>query len=147
MAHLTHETKNENLNDLDVLNESCKKIAAKMQTHFGRRYTKQTIKKKLKQMRARHNSFKRFIFTPGVTELELFKQFRRNGNPLHYMLMETFDRAGVATFPKDLSGSPGWPIHMMNSKDVLVLWGPVIWQMWVTMVTLLVEVIGWIWIS
>ncbi|KAL3849303.1 hypothetical protein ACJIZ3_011185 [Penstemon smallii] len=125
MANLTHEAKNDNLNDLAVLNESCKKIAAKMQAHFGRRYTKQAIKMKVEQMRARHKSFKRFISTPGVVydmenidstvtaeywkvispeaEPELFKQFRRNGNPLHYMLMETFDEAGVATFPKDLN--------------------------------------------
>ncbi|KAL3846207.1 hypothetical protein ACJIZ3_003610 [Penstemon smallii] len=134
MENRTHESKNENLNDLDVLNESCKKISAKMQAHFGRRYTKQTIKMKLEQMRARHKSFKRFISTPSIvydmenidstvtaeywkTELELFKQFRRNGNPLHYMLMETFDEAGVVTFPKDLSGSPGWPIHVRDSDE------------------------------
>ncbi|KAL3834142.1 hypothetical protein ACJIZ3_008878 [Penstemon smallii] len=139
MANLTHEAKNDNLNDLVVLHESCKKIAAKMQPHFGCRYTKQAIKMKVEQMRARHNSFKRFISTPGVVydmenidstvtaeywkvfspeaEPKMFKQFRRNGNTLHYMLTETFDEAGVATFPKDLSGSPGWPIHVRDSDE------------------------------
>ncbi|KAL3813279.1 hypothetical protein ACJIZ3_014547 [Penstemon smallii] len=113
MANLTHEAKNANLNDLAA--------------HFGRRYTKKAIKMKVEQMRAMHSSFKRFISTPGIVydmenidstaEPEMFKQFRKNGNPLHYMITETFDEEGVATFPKDLSGSPGWPIHVRDSDE------------------------------
>ncbi|KAL3846213.1 hypothetical protein ACJIZ3_003616 [Penstemon smallii] len=139
MANLTHEAKNANLNDLAVLNDSCKVIQDKLEAHFGRRYTKKAIKMKVEQMRARHNSFKKFISTPGVVydmenidstvtaeywkkftheaEPEMFKQFRKNGNPIHYMLTETFNEKGVATFPKDLSGSPRWPIHVRDSDE------------------------------
>ncbi|KAL3820062.1 hypothetical protein ACJIZ3_005967 [Penstemon smallii] len=139
MANLTHEAKNDNLNDLGVLNAACKRIATKMAAHFGRRYTKQAIKMKVEQMRARHNSFKKFITTPGVQydienidatvtadywkaiqpqgEPPMFKHFRLYGNPLQLMLEETFDEAGVASFPVDLSGSPGWPIHVRDSDE------------------------------
>ncbi|KAL3830995.1 hypothetical protein ACJIZ3_019797 [Penstemon smallii] len=106
MANLTHEAKNANLNDLAVLNGSCKVIKDKMEAHFGRCYTKKAIKMKVEQMRARH-----------TISREMFKQFRKNGNSLHFMLTETFDEEGVATFPKDLSGSPGWPIHVRDSDE------------------------------
>ncbi|KAL3839100.1 hypothetical protein ACJIZ3_023691 [Penstemon smallii] len=50
-------------------------------------------------------------------ETPLFREFRVNGEPFHLNLSYIFDEAGVATFPKDLTRSPEWPIHVRDSED------------------------------
>ncbi|KAL3834317.1 hypothetical protein ACJIZ3_009053 [Penstemon smallii] len=133
------EAKESNLNDVNVLNEACQRTASRMSAFFGRRFSLSSIKTKLEHMRTIHRMFGKYISTPGVTydiencdttvtveywravnpgkENALFRHFRLNGNPFHIMHETIFEIEGVAEFPKDLTGSPGWPIHIRDSDD------------------------------
>ncbi|KAL3849473.1 hypothetical protein ACJIZ3_011355 [Penstemon smallii] len=136
---LLQEAKAGNLKDVALLTGACQRISAAMNSQFNRRFSLFSVKKKVEQLRHRNKTFNKFLHTPGVwyntqnceshvnafywrvvdhkMEIPLFREFRLNGEPFHLKLSYIFDDSGVATFPKDLTGSPEWPIHIRDSDD------------------------------
>ncbi|KAL3813098.1 hypothetical protein ACJIZ3_014366 [Penstemon smallii] len=121
---LLQEAKAGNLKDVALLTGACHRISDAMNSQFSRRFSLFYVKKKVEQLRHRNNTFNKFLHTPGVwydtqnceTHMET-PLFRLNGEPFHLKLSYIFDDSGVATFPKDLTGSPEWPIHIRDSDD------------------------------
>ncbi|KAL3849492.1 hypothetical protein ACJIZ3_011374 [Penstemon smallii] len=110
-----------------------------MNSRFNRRFNLFSVKQKVEQLRHRNKTFNKFLHTPNVMydienceslvndfywravdrkmETPLFWEFRVNDEPFHLKLSYIFDESGVATFPKDLTGSREWPIHIRDSED------------------------------
>ncbi|KAL3846322.1 hypothetical protein ACJIZ3_003725 [Penstemon smallii] len=116
-----------NVGDVEKLTGACQRISAALNSQFNRRFSLFSLKKKVEWFRHRNNIFDKFLHTPGVwydtqnseshEETPLFREFRLNGNPYHLKLSHLYDVVGVASFPKDLTGSPEWPIHIRDSDD------------------------------
>ncbi|KAL3834247.1 hypothetical protein ACJIZ3_008983 [Penstemon smallii] len=136
---LLEEANAGNCNDVATLTASCHRIQAAMNSQFPRRFSLPAVKKKVEWLRHRNKVFDKFLHTPGVwydrqtceshvnsfywrfvdhkVETPLFREFRLNGNPYYLKLVAIFEDHEVATLPKDLTGSPEWPIHIRDDFD------------------------------
>ncbi|KAK4479342.1 hypothetical protein RD792_014854 [Penstemon davidsonii] len=125
--------------DFEFLTGVCQRISSQMSVMYDMRFSLSGIKKKLENMRKMNETFNAFLETPGVAyeawsceshvnidywriipaaeESAWFMHFRLHGEPFHCKLSYIFDTKGVGTFPRDLTGSPGWPIHVRDSDD------------------------------
>ncbi|KAL3830712.1 hypothetical protein ACJIZ3_008203 [Penstemon smallii] len=136
---LLQEVKNGSCKEVASMTGACKRIAGAMHGHFNRRFGFFAVKKKVEWLRHRNKVFNKFLHTPGVwydkqncqshvnsfywrfvdhkEESPMFRDFRLNGEPYCLKLQAIFDDHDVATLPKDLTGSPEWPIHVRDSSD------------------------------
>ncbi|KAL3838781.1 hypothetical protein ACJIZ3_023372 [Penstemon smallii] len=94
---LLEEAKAGNCNDVATLTASCHRIQAAMNSQFPRRFSLPTVKKKVEWLRHMNKVFDKFLHTPGLVAI--------------------FDDHEVATLPKDMTGSPEWPIHIRDDSD------------------------------
>ncbi|KAL3838757.1 hypothetical protein ACJIZ3_023348 [Penstemon smallii] len=123
IARMLDEAKSGNCKDVATLIGACQWIQATMNSQFNRRFTLFAVKKKLEWLRNMNKVFDNSCILPeyGMThktvESPLFREFRLNGEPYHLKLVAIFDDHDVATIPKDLIGSPEWPIHIRDSSD------------------------------
>ncbi|KAL3833628.1 hypothetical protein ACJIZ3_008364 [Penstemon smallii] len=123
---LLQEAKSGSCKEVATLTGACQRISAAMN-------------KKVEWLRHRNKVFNKFLRTPGVwydtqncqshvnsfywrfvdhkVESPMFRDFRLNGEPYRLKLQAIFDDHDVATIPKDLTGSPEWPIHIRDSSD------------------------------
>ncbi|KAL3846107.1 hypothetical protein ACJIZ3_003510 [Penstemon smallii] len=125
---LLQEAKSGNCKDVATLTGACQRISAAMNSQFNSRFSLFAVKKKVEWLRHRKkygmthkteshvNSFY-WRFVDHKVESPLFREFRLNREPYNLKLAAIFDDHDVATIPKDLTGSPEWPIHIRDSSD------------------------------